>query len=139
MSEKTYKAAVCRSHVLASEASNHVNACATGHLCLDLNIVVILIIHIHSFTQGDYSFMIMCNVFHSPRVAEKVFVCDCSFNLHCGPLWHETLFSLCYRGNLLFLCFLVGCCDVHPCFGLKYLGMEEAQNWMINLVNRGTS
>ena len=30
-------------------------------------------------------------------------------------------------------------CDVHPGFGLKDLGVEEAKNWMINLVKRGTS
>ena len=35
--------------------------------------------------------------------------------------------------------FLMDWCDVHPFFGLKGLGVEEAQNWFINLVNRGTS
>ena len=28
---------------------------------------------------------------------------------------------------------------MHPCFGLKDLGVEEAQNWLITLVKRGTS
>ena len=41
--------------------------------------------------------------------------------------------------NLCCCVFLVGCCDVHPCFSLKDLGVEEAQNWLINLVKRGTS
>ena len=53
-----------------------------------------------------------------------------------------------FRGGLLFYrvsgaCFgcvyIVDCCDVHPCFGLKDLGVKEAHNWLINLVKRGTS
>ena len=48
-------------------------------------------------------------------------------------------FSLCYRLKHVFFVFLVDCCDVHPYFGLKYLGVEEAHNWLINLVKRGTS
>ena len=35
--------------------------------------------------------------------------------------------------------FLMDCCDVHTYFGLKDLGVEEAQNWPITLVKRGTS
>ena len=39
----------------------------------------------------------------------------------------------------MLLRFLVGCWDVHPCFGLKDIGVDEAHNWLINLVKRGTS
>ena len=51
----------------------------------------------------------------------------------------QTCLSMCYRVKPVLSCFLVDCCDVHPCFGLKDLEVEEAQNWLINLVKRGTS
>ena len=89
---------------------------------------------IHSIIGSDR----LC-VVHSPRLWRRFLVCDFSFHLHYGPLWCGTLISLCYRVKPMLLCFLVGCCDVHPCFFLKDLGVEEAQNWLINLVNRGTS
>ena len=73
--------------------------------------------------------------------------------LFSGLLFRTVFLTLlsggrCFRDGLLFYrvsgaCFgcvyIVDYCDVHPCFGLKDLGVEEAQNWMINLVKRGTS
>ena len=51
----------------------------------------------------------------------------------------RSCFSRCYIVKPVCCVFLVDFCNVHPCFSLKDIGVEEAQNWLIVLVKRGTS